>query len=69
MDKPGAWDVKPCPFCAGDARLIVDTDIPLGGVLYRVVCADRQCDGKSGDFVKAADAVAAWNRRLGMATE
>ena len=53
-------EIKPCPFCGGEARLAV-TSYP-GGDRYRVCCTDcgattwpRLVDGKT--------AIKAWNRR------
>lgn len=55
-------DLKPCPFCGGEARLAL-VSYP-GGDRYRVHCTDcgattwpRIIDGKA--------AIRAWNRRKG----
>lgn len=48
-------DLKPCPFCGGEARL---KGAPPSGW---VVCKD--CFAEGAFFDRAAEAIAAWNRR------
>lgn len=61
--------LKPCPFCGGDAEL----QKSLGGpftedatrVSFRVACKDLECQGGYSNFwhTTPEDAMAAWNRR------
>lgn len=63
-------ELKPCPFCGGEARLVWmnvrNTD--TGAKAYHVKCTKCQCtqwpDG-SGEFPRYGRdaAAAAWNRR------
>jgi Lar family restriction alleviation protein len=52
-----AEELKPCPFCGGDAMLIT----PPFSRPY-VACLDNFCSGPKETPDKA---VAAWNRRAG----
>lgn len=53
MDK-----LKSCPFCGGNARLIIANN------QYLVMCdGDSWCDAKQGWFSNELDAISAWNRR------
>lgn len=61
--------LKPCPFCGGDAEL----QKSLGGPFtedavrasFRVVCSDHGCQGGFSNFwhTTPEEAVGAWNRR------
>lgn len=58
-------ELKPCPFCGGEARLVE----PMGLMSWCVDCPNPSCQvmGRmSGDKDKA---VAAWNRRHSIDTE
>lgn len=56
-----AVTLKPCPFCGGRAARLF-TDFPEA-TLHAVGCDDARCFVKTPDFVKEAEAIAAWNRR------
>ena len=51
-------ELKPCPFCGGDATLWRE-----GGVdrPYHILCG---CGGRVGWFETREEAIAAWNRRV-----
>ena len=48
-------ELKPCPFCGGEADIIEDS------FCYGVECFN--CKANSTYFSNAKDAIAAWNRR------
>ena len=52
-------ELKPCPFCGGDAGAQTDygTDFPT----HYVMC--NQCNTQGDRFCKEYQAIAAWNRR------
>ena len=59
-------NLKPCPFCGGEAamktRYIGYGSIGLGEHdEYRVVC--KECRSSSDEYRSIAEAAAAWNRR------
>ena len=58
-------NLKPCPFCGGEARLTVQS-YP-GGDRYRVCCTD--CGATTWPrIISGKDAAKAWNRRKGDTT-
>lgn len=70
-------DLKPCPFCGGEAILCKDLK-PDGHCSYKVAyvkCQDCGCntgayiiDGYYGVKTTVNDAIKAWNRRQGETT-
>ena len=52
-----AEELKPCPFCGGEAELFGTTE---SGIFY-VECLN--CD-VNGNFDMPEEAIAAWNRRV-----
>lgn len=50
-------ELKPCPFCGGEASI----NRPSGRMLFCVVCDD--CDANSGYYFTEEDAARAWNSR------
>ena len=54
MDK-----LKQCPFCGGEAELLI---VPDKQTRWIVRC--RKCFTNNGVFVSNYDAVEAWNRRV-----
>jgi Lar family restriction alleviation protein len=63
--------LKPCPFCGGDAEC--DTVPGATGVQHFVSCAESKCVGFVYSpwitFARESDAIAAWNRRAGGTTD
>lgn len=53
MDK---IELKPCPFCGGEARVLKD------GLPYVVIECER-CFGRTNCNVTEKEAIAAWNTR------
>lgn len=53
-------ELKPCPFCGGEARLTVYFGL-LDGAPFEVSC--QECGARITDFERE-EAVAAWNRRV-----
>lgn len=56
-------DLKPCPFCGGEPRVIREK---YGLQLYQVGCFDPECRGNAFDapgYDTEDEAEAAWNER------
>jgi len=59
--KAGIPNLKPCPFCGGEASLQETETLP---VKFTVGCLDESCIGfPSITFQIRNDAIAGWNRR------
>lgn len=57
-------DLKPCPFCGGDAELKTWwAGLGVRRYIHRVQCSKCRCN--SGDWKIKPKAVEAWNRRAG----
>jgi hypothetical protein len=58
-------ELKPCPFCGGEAKKIVDARYDT----YDVSCKDVHCFAYRGEdearFYESDDAETLWNRRVG----
>lgn len=57
-------ELKPCPFCGGEAAVIKHTFIGYGEDYYQPVCLD--CNASKADYryrTKEA-AINAWNKRF-----
>lgn len=54
-------ELKPCPFCGGEATLNIAPYIGGAGFGYIVEC--DKCWSKTGYYSQKAEAVAAWNSR------
>lgn len=52
-------DLKPCPFCGGEAKLDIFAD------MYVVHCKNYGCQCQTTAHCRKEDAVEAWNRRTG----
>lgn len=60
-------DLKPCPFCGGTSiyteRVVAYT---MTGCLYKVRCGNiPYCGVTQSGFYTEAEAIEAWNRRIG----
>lgn len=52
-------ELKPCPFCGGQARIREDE-----GGFYQVTCTSVACEIHTFSFDDVSDAVERWNRRV-----
>lgn len=50
-------ELKPCPFCGGEATLWHDYGVDRP---WNILC---RCGGRVGYFVTKKEAIEAWNRR------
>lgn len=57
-------ELKPCPFCGGDARVDAMPVYVVAGDCYQCICIGG-CASSSAYYDSEEDAVAAWNRRAG----
>ena len=56
-------DLKPCPFCGGEAEAIKAHHIFENP--YVVICSNEKCRASLGMFSKTKEeAIEAWNRRV-----
>ena len=56
-------ELKPCPFCGGEAEMKVSKHIPTG-YDYTPRCKDKTCCGRlSKKWVLKSFAIYEWNRR------
>lgn len=51
----GDDELKPCPFCGGEAKILVGTE-------RLAICT--KCGANTESFEHEVDAIAAWNRRV-----
>ncbi len=64
-----AQELKPCPFCQGEAKLIKRTNTGItadwcGDAQWWVCCAaEDDCAGQLGLSDSEAEAISAWNTR------
>lgn len=56
-------ELRKCPFCDGDARIVIHHNEELSWIRYSVEC--YRCCTQSNKFRMATDAENAWNRRVG----
>lgn len=65
-------DLKPCPFCGGEARIYkqMRSDPPCHYMVYLAICdmcgcrtKDYTCDGYYGETFEQKDVIESWNRR------
>ena len=54
-------ELKPCPFCGGEAFVHKFTIEGTDGFFISVMC--RVCYAQTGNQTKEAHAIEAWNRR------
>ena len=55
------FELKPCPFCGGKAKIVVSTDYRDRHLRY-VTC--EQCRVSTDFFLNDKAAAEAWNRRV-----
>ena len=57
-------ELKPCPFCGGEATMRITKHIPRG-LEYTPQCSDPSCAGRlTKKWLEKDVAVYAWNRRM-----
>ena len=56
-----SYDLKPCPFCGGEAEVYCDTQ--YGGTQYQVWCTSCSATVGRAWFWNKRDVIEAWNRR------
>lgn len=64
-----AEELKPCPFCGGEAEFIECGDglKPSIQDCWRIACGNLRCgvtDGENFTFVRRAEAIAGWNNQF-----
>lgn len=59
----GENELRNCPFCGGNARIIIHHNEELTWIRYSVKC--YRCCAESNKYRVFSDAEAAWNRRVG----
>lgn len=58
-------ELKPCPYCGGEAEMIITCHVPHGHE-YTPRCKDTRCAGRlTKKWLSEEAAIAAWNRRYG----
>lgn len=55
-------ELKPCPFCGGEAHIVIRHNEDLSWVRYYVAC--RRCDTRTGRRKTSELVSKAWNRRV-----
>ena len=56
-------ELKPCPFCGGEA-IVIKTDLGDGcAEFYHAVCLDCSVEMKQYECMTRKEAIEAWNRR------
>lgn len=56
-------DLKHCPFCGGEAELLITPHVPKGND-YTPRCRDASCAGRiTKKWINKETALYAWNRR------
>ena len=53
-------ELKPCPFCGGEAEMLTAESMN-GGYLFGIMCND--CRSRGDVYGTEAEAIAAWNTR------
>ena len=62
MDKE-TLDLKPCPFCGGEAKVVKEYDSMIGETFYFCECASCTATILGGK-VEEKEAIKIWNRRV-----
>ena len=55
-------ELKPCPFCGGEAKTIISEGGDYTEDLYWIVC--KCCEAETSTYYTDEDATEAWNRRV-----
>lgn len=56
-------ELKPCPFCGGEAKMVIKKHIP-NGFDYTPTCNNPSCAGRiTKKWIDCEKAIEAWNRR------
>lgn len=56
--------LKPCPFCGKDAKMIKDE-----AGIYKIFCTGFNCDAQMGWSINKQSLANEWNRRVNDATK
>ena len=58
--------LKPCPFCGGEAKIVVDYPLKSNDELFAVICTNDNClvQPEPPYYVGKGEAIEAWNRRV-----
>lgn len=61
MDKQ--TELKPCPFCGGNAKIVEGYDCLLGETVYYIECCDCKATFLDGNDNRENE-IKKWNRRV-----
>jgi Lar family restriction alleviation protein len=56
-------ELKPCPFCGGEAELVDIQAFAWCDTYYFVCCTNPDCEERTPRCECKSDAILAWNRR------
>jgi Lar family restriction alleviation protein len=56
-------ELKPCPFCGGEAMHAVDPRNLYNGLYFFVYTYCSECGVQTNSYKRQAEATKAWNRR------
>ena len=56
-------EIKKCPFCGGEAKIVQEYDAMIGKTFYFCACVDCTATIFDGE-VEEKQAIEAWNRRV-----
>lgn len=58
-------ELKPCPFCGGEAEVVERQPFEWCDRVYYVRCRSMKCDNRTGIEERKKEAIKVWNRRAG----